>query len=184
MTYVLSTSTFLPRPRAEVFSFFADAGNLETLTPPLLRFEILTPLPIAMHAGALIDYRLRLHGVPITWRTEITEWQPPFRFVDQQLRGPYRLWHHEHTFEEAPGGTLATDRVHYAFLPVPGVHRLFVEPDLRRIFTYRLERMREFFGAAAPASPAEIRIRALSSSEEAAAPRRPRRTARLDGAGS
>ncbi|HXU30488.1 MAG TPA: SRPBCC family protein [Thermoanaerobaculia bacterium] len=175
MTYLLSTSTVLPRPRAEVFAFFADAGNLETLTPPLLRFQILTPLPIAMHPGALIDYRLRLHGVPITWRTEITEWQPPFRFVDQQLHGPYRLWHHEHTFEEVAGGTLATDRVHYAFLPVPGVHRLFVEPDLRRIFAYRQERMREVFGGA---SPAEIRIRALSSAEEAAAPRRPARLAR------
>ncbi len=170
MTYLLTSSTVLPRPREEVFAFFADAGNLETLTPPLLRFEILTPLPVAMHPGALIDYRLRLHGVPITWRTEITEWQPPFRFVDRQLRGPYRLWHHEHTFEEVAGGTLATDRVHYAFLPVPGVHRLFVEPDLRRIFGYRLARMGEIFGGA---SPAEIHIRKLSSVEESTAPRRP-----------
>lgn len=174
MTYLLTCSTVLPRRRAEVFEFFADAGNLETLTPPLLRFQILTPLPIALRPGALIDYRLRLHGVPIRWRTEITEWEPPLRFVDQQLRGPYRLWHHEHTFEEVEGGTLATDRVHYAFLPVLGVHRLFVEPDLRRIFAYRLERMRERFGGA---SPAEIRIRPLTSTEEDTAPRRPARFA-------
>lgn len=169
MTYRLTCSTVLPCPRAEVFDFFADAGNLEKLTPPLLRFHILTPSPIAMHAGALIDYRLRVHGVPIRWRTEITEWEPPVRFVDRQLRGPYSLWHHEHVFEEVPGGTLATDRVHYSFLPVPGVHRLFVEPDLRRIFGYRLERMRERFGGN---GSAEIEIRRLLREEEATAPRR------------
>lgn len=172
MTYLLTCSTVLPRPRAEVFEFFSDAGNLEKLTPALLRFQILTPLPIAMRPGALIDYRLRVHGLPITWRTEITEWEPPVRFADQQLRGPYRLWHHEHRFEEVEGGTLATDRVHYAFLPVPGVHRLLVEPDLRRIFAYRLERMRERFGGA---SAAEVCIRPLSRLEEATAPRRPGR---------
>ncbi len=170
MTYELTLRTFLPRPRAEVFAFFADAGNLEALTPPLLRFEILSPLPLAMRAGALIDYRLRLHGVPITWRTEITAWEPPLRFIDQQLRGPYRLWHHEHTFEEVDGGTLATDRIHYAFLPLPGVHRWFVEPDLRRIFGYRLERMHELFGRGS-ASAEPLRIRALSRAEEAEAPR-------------
>ncbi len=172
MTYLLSAKTFLPRPRAEVFAFFSDAGNLEALTPPLLRFEILTPRPIDLRPGALIDYQLRLHGVPIRWRTEICVWEPPLRFVDQQLRGPYRLWHHEHRFEEADGGTIATDRVHYAFLPIPGIHRLFVEPDLVRIFKYRQERMREIFGGAERAT---IEIRALTRAEEASAPRRPSR---------
>ncbi len=178
MTYLLTSTTLLPRPRAEVFEFFADAGNLETLTPPLLRFQILTALPLALKSGSLIDYRLRLHGVPITWRTEITEWEPPYRFVDQQLRGPYRLWHHEHRFEETSEGTLTTDRVHYAFLPIPGVHRLLVEPDLRRIFAYRLKRMREIFGVAPQQGDTEIRIRALTAAEEATAPPRPTRAAR------
>src|SRR5579871_5848818 len=87
---------FLPRPLEEVFPFFADAGNLPILTPPWLHFHILTTRPIEMRRGALIDYRLRIHGLPIRWQSEIVEWDPPHRFVDEQRRGPYRLWHHEH----------------------------------------------------------------------------------------
>ncbi len=108
--FLLETKLWLPRPRAEVFSFFASAHNLETITPPWLNFEVLTPAPIAMRPGTLIDYRIRIHGVPVRWRTEITSWQPPYQFVDEQLRGPYKFWHHTHTFEERDGGTLCIDR--------------------------------------------------------------------------
>ncbi len=135
--YRLTTSLWLPRRRQEVFDFFADAGNLDALTPPWLRFRILTPLPIAMQEGALIAYRLRLHGVPIRWLTEITAWEPPVRFVDTQRRGPYLEWIHEHQFNEEGEGVRVDDVVHYR---VPGgalIHRWFVEGDLRRIFDYR-----------------------------------------------
>src|SRR4051794_2403034 len=127
----LDTELWLPLPIDRVFAFFADAGNLDALTPPWLHFRILTPPPPVLRAGTLIDYRLRLHGLPVFWRTEITEWQPPFRFVDRQLKGPYQLWVHLHTFEERDGGTLLRDHVDYE---VPGrwleplVHRLFVGP--------------------------------------------------------
>lgn len=152
-TFEIHRSIWLPRPRDEVFAFFSDAHNLERITPAFLRFQVLTPAPIAMRAGALIDYRLGLRGIPIRWRTEIREWEPPHRFVDVQLRGPYRLWHHEHTFVEENGGTRCEDRVRYQ---VPGgalVAKLFVERDVERIFEYRAEVMRELFGA--PETPAQ-----------------------------
>jgi ligand-binding SRPBCC domain-containing protein len=137
---------WLPRPRPEVFAFFADARNLEAITPPWVKFEVLTPAPIEMRAGTLIDYRLRVHGFPIRWRTEITLWEPPFRFADTQLRGPYRRWVHTHGFEEKDGGTLCLDDVSYA---VPGgalIERLFVRRDVERIFAYRQETMRRLLG--------------------------------------
>jgi len=139
--------TRVPRPRAEVFAFFADAGNLQELTPPWLGFEILTPRPIEMGPGTLIDYQLRLHLVPLRWRTEITAWEPPRRFVDEQLRGPYRLWIHEHTFEEDGGGTLCGDFVRYAVPFGALANRLMVARDVRRIFAYREKRLKEIFGA-------------------------------------
>ncbi len=107
--FTFTTQLWLPRRRDEVFAFFADAHNLQILTPDWLNFKILTPRPIAMRAGALIDYKLRLRGIPIRWRTKITEWQPPFSFQDEQLRGPYRQWIHRHWFEEKDGGTLCRD---------------------------------------------------------------------------
>ena len=113
-TFELTSEVMLPRPPAEVFPFFADARNLERLTPPWLRFAVLTSGPIEMRPGATIDYRLRLRGVPIRWRSEITAWEPPLRFVDEQRRGPYRLWVHEHRFEERDGCTVASDHVRYA----------------------------------------------------------------------
>ncbi|HYG63160.1 MAG TPA: SRPBCC family protein [Thermoanaerobaculia bacterium] len=140
------TEILLPRSREEVFGFFADAGNLQAITPDWLRFGILTPLPIEMRQGALIEYRLRLRGIPLRWKTGITAWDPPRRFVDEQLRGPYRLWVHEHTFREADGGTLVGDYVRYAVLGGTLVNKLFVERDVRRIFEYRQERLRERFG--------------------------------------
>jgi ligand-binding SRPBCC domain-containing protein len=138
---------WLPRPLEEVFKFFSDAANLDALTPPWLNFRIVTPSPIAMHAGALIDYRLRVRAIPIRWRTRITEWSPPHRFVDEQLRGPYRLWHHEHEFESKDGGTLVRDRVRYAVWFDLIVHRFLVRPDIERIFAYRQQKLRELFGA-------------------------------------
>lgn len=137
---------WLPSPIDDVFEFFSDAHNLEILTPPILKFEVLTPAPIRMAIGTLIDYKLRLRGVPVRWQSEITAWEPPYRFVDEQRRGPYRMWVHEHTFAEKNGGTLAEDKVNYA---VPGgalVHKLFVAKDVRRIFEYRTERLLEALG--------------------------------------
>jgi ligand-binding SRPBCC domain-containing protein len=140
------TSVWLPRPRGAVFAFFADAANLEAITPPWLNFHILTPPPIALRTGALIDYRLRVHGVPLRWRTRIAAWEPPFRFVDEQLRGPYRRWVHEHTFEERDGGTLCRDGVEYDVLGGRLVERLFVRRDVEKIFAHRKERLVEMFG--------------------------------------
>ena len=137
---------WLPRPRAEVFAFFADAGNLERLTPPWLGFEILTPRPIAMRPGARIDYRLKIHGLPIRWKTEITAWDPPRQFVDEQLSGPYRLWHHTHTFIEEGDGTRVVDRVRYAMFGGRWIHKLFVERDVRTIFAFRERVLRDIFG--------------------------------------
>ncbi|MGE5236048.1 MAG: SRPBCC family protein [Acidobacteriota bacterium] len=144
--FVHSAELLLPVPRERLFPFFADARNLERLTPPWVRFRVVTPDPIEMRVGTLIDYRLRLHGVPLRWRTRIAAWDPPRRFVDEQLRGPYRRWVHEHTFEEAPDGTMCRDRVEYA---VPGgtlTHRLVVRRDVERIFAYRQEVMTTLWG--------------------------------------
>jgi hypothetical protein len=102
--HVLERSQLVPAARAEVFAFFADAFNLEAITPQFLRFRVTTPAPIPMAPGALIDYRLSLYGVGFRWRTRIEVWEPGVRFVDVQLSGPYRLWRHTHTFEDAPGG--------------------------------------------------------------------------------
>jgi ligand-binding SRPBCC domain-containing protein len=143
--YTLHTELWLPRPRNEVFPFFAEARNLEAIIPPWLKFEVLTPAPIKMRPGALIDYRIRVHGIPIRWRTEIAEWQPPHRFVDVQLCGPYRLWHHTHTFEERDGGTLCGDHVRYRPRGGALIHWLFVRSDVERIFQYRQQRLKELF---------------------------------------
>ena len=139
--HTLRREQTLPGTPDAVFGFFADAGNLEAITPPWLGFRIVTPRPIDMGVGTLIEYRLRLHGLPISWLTRIEVWEPGARFVDQQLRGPYALWHHTHEFAPAPGGgTRMTDTVRYAlpFGPAGGIaHALFVRRDLRRIFDHR-----------------------------------------------
>jgi ligand-binding SRPBCC domain-containing protein len=147
--FKIQTELWLPRPRYEVFPFFAEARNLEILTPPWLKFEVLTPAPIAMRAGTLIDYRIRVHGLPIRWRTEIAEWEPPHQFVDRQLHGPYRLWHHTHTFIERDGGTLCLDCVRYRPRGGALLHWLFVRRDVERIFQYRRKRLGELFSTSA-----------------------------------
>ncbi len=143
--FTLTATQRLPRPLGEVFPFFADAGNLDVITPPWLRFEILTPRPSALRVGVRIEYRLRLRGLPLRWQSEITAWQPPHRFVDEQRRGPYRTWIHEHTFEEHGGGTLVRDRVQYAVFGGELVERLFVRRDLAKIFAYRQRRLGEIY---------------------------------------
>ena len=147
--YTLEREQWVPAPLEQVFAFFSDAENLETLTPEWLRFQILTPRPIALAAGALIDYRLRWHGIPLRWRTEITCWQPPHRFEDVQLKGPYRLWHHTHTFQRVDGGTRIGDAVRYA-LPFGifgrAAHALSVRRNVEQIFEYRQQKVRTLFG--------------------------------------
>lgn len=148
--WVLHATQWLPRGIDEVWPFFTDAHNLEAITPPILRFNVTTPAPIDMKAGTLIDYRLRIRGVPVGWRTEISLWEPGVRFMDRQLRGPYRWWEHEHTFTPQAGGTLCTDRVEYH---VPGgplaplVHALAVRRDVGAIFRYRGRCLAERFGS-------------------------------------
>jgi ligand-binding SRPBCC domain-containing protein len=148
--YTLRTWQWLPLPRAQAFAFFADALNLERITPDLLRFRVLTPAPIEMRAGTLIDYRLSLRGLPMRWRSEITEWDPPTRFADTQRRGPYREWYHTHAFEDHDGGTMVHDVVRYRLLGPSLVTRplnaLLVEPDVRRIFGYRHGALERAFG--------------------------------------
>jgi len=143
---VLESEILVPGARDRVFAFFADAGNLERLTPSWLRFRILTPRPIPMHEGARIDYRLRVRGLPLPWTSRIAVWEPPARFVDEQIRGPYQLWVHEHRFEDRGPSTLVLDRVEYAVLGGRFVDRLLVRRDLERIFAYRRERLVAILG--------------------------------------
>lgn len=148
----LEREQLLPRPIDEVFEFFARAGNLERITPPWLRFDVVTPEPIPMRVGALIEYRLRVHGVHLGWVSRIEEWTPGRCFVDRQLRGPYAVWHHRHTFEAAGEGTIVRDEVDYGlpFGPLGELaHRLFVRRDLDRIFAFRHEAAKRALARAA-----------------------------------
>jgi len=155
--YRLTTRLFVARDLDTTFRFFADAANLQRLTPPWLDFRILTPQPIAMRRGARIDYEIRIHRIPVRWRTEITAWTPPAGFVDEQRRGPYWQWHHEHRFTPVDGGTLVEDVVHYR--PIGGslVHEFFVRRDLERIFSFRQREILEVFDVAAR-EPVAVRI--------------------------
>lgn len=141
-----SSKLWLPRPLSEVFPFFADAKNLQAITPPWLSFEVLTPDPVEMREGTKIDYRLRVRGLPIRWQSEITAWQPSHRFIDEQRRGPYRAWIHEHCFEQCDGGTTAIDNVQYAVWGGRLIEWLFVRRDVERIFEFRRQRLLEIFG--------------------------------------
>jgi len=146
--HVLRTSMTLARPRHEVFAFFAEAANLERITPPELRFRIVTPLPIEMGVDTRIDYRLRLWGIPFRWRTRIARYEPCDLFVDEQIEGPYRLWVHTHRFRDVPGGTGIEDEVRWA-LPLPPLGELarpLVARQLDRIFRHRQEAIRRILG--------------------------------------
>jgi ligand-binding SRPBCC domain-containing protein len=149
--HVLERQQRVELPLEEVFPFYADAGNLERITPPWVGFEVTTPQPIEMAVGALIEYRLRLHGIPVRWRTRIEAWDPPHRFIDAQLTGPYLLWHHTHTFRaDGEGATILGDRVRYAipFGPLGEVARaLLVKRDLDQIFDYRRDAVAALLGS-------------------------------------
>ncbi|MGE0887432.1 MAG: CDP-paratose 2-epimerase [Blastocatellales bacterium] len=149
-TYILEREQIIPLSRSETFAFFCDAFNLERITPPFLKFRIVTPSPIHMAEGTLIDYELSLYGISFSWRTMIETWQPNGKFVDTQLCGPYDLWHHTHTFEEiAPNRTLMRDRVLYRIpFGIIGrlAHWLFVRRSLEMIFDYRAKATAELLG--------------------------------------
>jgi ligand-binding SRPBCC domain-containing protein len=148
--HVLEREQLLPASPERVFPFFADALNLQGITPPLLGFTVLTPGPIPMRVGTLIQYRMRLHGMPLRWLTSIQEWEDPRRFVDVQVKGPYALWHHTHEFTPAANGaTTMRDTVRYA-LPFGFAGELarkaLVERDLQRIFDFRAQAVARLLG--------------------------------------
>ncbi len=145
--YTIQRKQWVPHPQEKVFDFFSKAENLERLTPAFLRFQI-TRAPRLMEIGAQIEYKLRVHGMPIHWLTDIEKWDPPHEFVDTQKKGPYRLWHHTHRFRAEYSGTWIEDTVRYA-LPF-GVlgrlaHALVVQRDVRQIFDFREHVIRELF---------------------------------------
>jgi ligand-binding SRPBCC domain-containing protein len=146
--HTLRREQVIPSPLEEVFSFFADSRNLETITPAWLSFRILNPQPIQMRAGTRLDYRLKWHGLPIAWKTEILAWNPPYSFTDVQMRGPYRLWHHVHSFSAEPRGTRMVDVVSYQ-LPLGAIgelaHATLVRGDLERVFDHRCRLIESLF---------------------------------------
>ncbi|MFB3902059.1 MAG: SRPBCC family protein [Acidobacteriota bacterium] len=146
--HLFERTVWLPAGRGHLFAFFSRAENLPLVTPPWLDLRVLTPSPVEMKQGARFDYRVRLFGILLTWRTKITAWEPPRRFEDTQLAGPYKLWVHEHLFEVENAGTRVTDRVRYRsrggpFEPL--VESLFVRPRLEKIFSFREEALRQLF---------------------------------------
>ena len=150
MRHTFKRTQVINRPRSEVFDFFSDAANLELLTPPFLRFSILSDGPIPMEEGTLIDYQLSLYGIPFKWRTRIDVFEPEIRFTDTQLKGPYRYWHHLHEFKDVENGTEMVDVVDYEIPlgPVGNLARvLFVERNLKTIFDYRRDTIAQYFEA-------------------------------------
>lgn len=139
MRHHFETEIDVPIPIDRVFAFFGAAENLQRITPPELGFQILTPLPIEIQSGSIIDYRIRLFGIPMRWRTEITVWEPPSRFVDVQVKGPYTEWIHTHTFESSPTGTLIRDQVQYQLplTPLGDVVLPVIRLQIKRIFAHR-----------------------------------------------
>jgi ligand-binding SRPBCC domain-containing protein len=154
VAYTLRREQVLDVGAEAAFAFFADAANLEAITPPLLRFELVTPPPIEVGVGTFLQYRLRLHRVPVRWDTLIQAWEPPHRFVDVQVRGPYRLWHHTHEVEALDGErSVMRDTVRYAigFGPLgAAAHRLVVRRDLEAIFDYRAATVPDLLASSTP----------------------------------
>lgn len=163
----------LPRPIGEIFPFFSDAFNLEKLTPHFLGFKVLTPKPIEMRTGQIINYTLKIHHIPIRWKTTILDWNPPHSFVDNQDQGPYTLWHHTHAFTPTNEGrsTLCTDTVLYkpkGWILAPIINKFFVQRDVKNIFEYRFKQLQEIFPAN-PATPTpQTTHRSSQSTDEAA----------------
>ncbi|HEV8211182.1 MAG TPA: SRPBCC family protein [Vicinamibacterales bacterium] len=147
----LQDTLWVPRPRDEVFAFFANAANLEALTPPWLRFRILNPA-VVIETGARIDYRLTLHGIPLRWQSEISRWDPPASFVDEQRKGPYRRWVHTHTFASEGGGTRVGDSVEFA-MPFEWLVGRFVMRDVQKIFAFRRQALMQRFGSVCRQTP-------------------------------
>lgn len=146
--YILKRTQLIHRPLAEVFPFFESPENLSKITPPWLNFIIRTPAPVDMKSGAFIEYTIRWLGLPIRWKTEIKDFDPPFRFVDEQIRGPYTLWHHTHVFNSVNGSTEMTDLVKYRlpFGPIGRiVHALWIRRQLQEIFDYRYNAIEKIF---------------------------------------
>jgi ligand-binding SRPBCC domain-containing protein len=145
---VLEYHTVIKRPLTEVFDFFSKAENLDSLTPPHLKFKILSQMPIQMFAGQTINYKIQLFGIPFYWKTRITEWVPGKKFADEQLSGPYTKWYHEHYFEEKDGISYMTDKITYlskGWILAPLLHKLFVDSNVKQIFEYRESRLKEIF---------------------------------------
>jgi len=147
-TFEINMKQYINKPLEVVFEFFSKPENLEMITPKSLSFNILTPTPIKMEKGSLIDYTIRLFGIPIHWRTLISDYEPPFRFVDQQIKGPYTFWHHTHTFKLVEGGVEIIDEVKYS-LPLGWLgtlaHAIWVRKDLEKIFEYRKTVIQHYF---------------------------------------
>lgn len=145
---IISRETFVNKPIDEVFAFFAKAENLNIITPPELNFKIITPMPIDMKKGTLIDYKIKLNGISFKWKTEITDWSPPYVFVDTQIKGPYKVWIHEHIFVSQGSSTIVKDIVSYlppGWLLEPVIHKLAVKKKLEHIFDYRMEKIKSIF---------------------------------------
>ncbi len=145
----LTMSQWLAKPPAELFTFFGDAFKLQEITPAILNFRVITPAPIHIQAGTLINYKLKVRGIPLRWTTRISDWNPPYSFRDEQLKGPYRQWIHTHTFTPENGGTRCDDLVEYA--PpggplAPLINKLVVQRDVEQIFAYRAKVLAELFG--------------------------------------
>lgn len=158
--FQLKATQLLPYPQDQVFEFFADAFKLQALTPTWLHFSVVTPPPIRIATGTLIDYRLKFHGLPLRWQSRISVWEPPWHFIDEQTQGPYRRWQHQHVFEQTDGGTLCRDTVDYQVYGGVLINTLFVRPDLFKIFAFRQSRLRELFP-----DPDGVSLKTCSSSE-------------------